>query len=112
MINETRIYGTEGLIHISPSSKVNPIVVYSPDKPIEGATPIEFNGAANWYKPSLPEFDGDRVIMQAFATQIRGGQAPDGASSSRQRHVIEIIDKLYASSASGATAKLETGAAS
>jgi UDP-N-acetylglucosamine 3-dehydrogenase len=111
VINETRIYGTEGLIHISPSSKVNPIVVYSPDRPVEGATPIEFNGAINWYKPSLPEFDGDRVIMQAFATQIAGGPAPDGASTSRQRHVIEIIDKLYASSASGTTAELETNTA-
>ena len=34
--------------------------------------------------------------------------AVDGASASRQRHVIEIIDKLYASSASGGAMKLET----
>ena len=108
VINETQIYGTEGLIYVSPSSKVNPIVVYSPDRPIEGAAKIEFNGASNWYRPSLPEFDGDRVIMRAFATQIAGRPAPDGASASRQRHVIEIIDKLYASSVSGATETLET----
>jgi UDP-N-acetylglucosamine 3-dehydrogenase len=112
VINETRIYGTEGLIYVSPSSKVNPILVYSPGKPVEGASALEFNGAGNWYRPSLPGFDGDRVIMQAFATQIGGGPAPDGASSTRQRHVIEIIDKLYAASASGRTAKLETDAAS
>jgi predicted dehydrogenase len=108
VINETRIYGTEGLIYVSPSSKMNPIVVYSPDRPIAGATPIEFNGGSKWYRPTLPPFDGDRVIMRAFATQIAGGPAPDGASSTRQRHVIEIIDKLYASSASGMAMNLET----
>jgi UDP-N-acetylglucosamine 3-dehydrogenase len=108
VICETRIHGTSGMIFINPASKTHPIVVFSPEKPIDGATPVEFNGMTGCYKPALPPFDADRVIMSAFATQIAGGPAPDGSSSRRQRHVIEIIDKLYAASKSGRTQTLET----
>jgi hypothetical protein len=96
------------LIFINPASKINPIVVYSPEQPIAGAATIEYNGMSNCYRPALAPWDGDRVIMRSFAEQIAGGAAVDGASASRQRHVIEIIDKLYACSASGGAVKLET----
>ena len=108
VICETRIHGTTGMIFINPASKTYPIVVFSPQKPVEGAAPVEYNGMSPCYKPALPPFDGDRVIMSAFATEINGGPAPDGSSSTRQRHVIEIIDKLYAASRTGRTQSLET----
>ena len=108
VICETRIYGTTGLIFINPASKINPIVVYSPEQPIAGAATIEYNGMSNCYRPALAPWNGDRVIMHSFAEQIAGGVAVNGASASRQRHVIEIIEKLYACSRSGAAAQLET----
>ena len=39
--------------------------------------------------------------MRVFAEQIRRERGGRGGNLSRQRHVIEIIDKIYASSPSG-----------
>jgi len=109
VIFQTRIYGTKGIITINPMSKANAIVVYSPEAAIAGATPIEYDGMSNCYRPDLPHGDSDVGILRAFAEQIaRGAVAGKGSNMSRQRHVIEIIDKLYASSASGAAVALET----
>jgi hypothetical protein len=63
---------------------------------------------SNCYEPALASWDGDRVIMRHFAEQIGGGGADARKNAARQRHVIEIIDKLYASSSSGMASKLET----
>ena len=72
---------------------------------IPGATEIAYNGMSNCYRPALAPFDGDIEIMRAFSQQISLGKG-DGSNAARQRHVIEIIDRLYASSASGTAAKM------
>jgi UDP-N-acetylglucosamine 3-dehydrogenase len=108
VICETRIYGTEGIIFINPAAKMHQIVVYSPERTIAGATKVEYNGMSNCYEPALSSWHGDSVIMHYFAEQIRGGGADARTNALRQRHVIEIIDKLYAASLSGTASKLET----
>ncbi len=108
VICETRIYGTAGIIFINPASKTHQIVVYSPEHDISGAIKVEYNGMSNCYEPALTSWDGDQVIMNYFAKQISGGGADARENARRQRHVIEIIDKLYASSKSGMASKLET----
>jgi predicted dehydrogenase len=105
VICETRIYGTAGVIFINLASKTNPIAVFSPASPIANASAIEHNGMSNCYRPVLEPWDPDRDILRSFCEQIRGERPAEGAA--RQRHVIEIIDKLYASSASGSALKLE-----
>jgi UDP-N-acetylglucosamine 3-dehydrogenase len=107
VICQTRIYGAKGTIFINPASKTNRLVVYSPESPIPGASPTEYDGMSDCYLPPLPPGDSDVGIMRAFAAEIdRGGVG--GASASRQRHVIEIIDKIYTSSSSGSAMMLET----
>jgi UDP-N-acetylglucosamine 3-dehydrogenase len=108
VICETRIYGTEGILFINPAAKMHQIVVYSPRREIPGAKKIEYNGMSNCYEPSMGSWDGDAVILHYFAEQIRGGGADARTNALRQRHVIEIIDKLYAASLSGTASKLET----
>jgi UDP-N-acetylglucosamine 3-dehydrogenase len=108
VICESRIYGTQGSIFINPAAKTHQIVVYSPEQAIPGAKKIEYNGMSDCYEPALESWDGDSVIMHYFAEQIRNGGADAQADALRQRHVIEIIDKLYAASNSGMVSKLET----
>ena len=108
VICETRIYGTEGIIFINPAAKTHQIVVHSPGRAIPGATRIEYNGMSDCYELALGSWQGDSVIMHYFAEQIRGGGADAHTNALRQRHVIEIIDKLYATSLSGTASKLET----
>ncbi len=110
VICETRIYGTTGMIFINPASKTSPIAVYSPEHPIAGATMIEYNEMSDCYRPALAPWDQDREILRSFSERIAGGGVVAGnrSSAARQRHVVEIIDKLYASSTSGLASKLET----
>jgi UDP-N-acetylglucosamine 3-dehydrogenase len=106
VICETRIYGTKGLTFINPASKTNPLVVFSPGGAISGATALEYNGMSDCYAPALAAWDGDRGIMSAFAARIRGETGGYVASAARQLHVIEIIERLYAASETGAAVKL------
>jgi UDP-N-acetylglucosamine 3-dehydrogenase len=107
VICETRVYGTEGIIFINLASKTNPLIVFSPMREVPAATPVEHNGMSNCYRPALAERDEDREIMRAFADQIlRGSGRGDGRNAERQRQVVEIIDKIYASSASGQAVKI------
>jgi predicted dehydrogenase len=103
VICETRIYGTSGMIFINPASQTNPLIVFSPERPIANSTSIEWTGMSNCYVPDLPPPDQDAGILLAFAEQIAAGAsvAADGSNALRQRHVIEVIDRIYASSASG-----------
>ena len=75
---------------------------------VPGATKVEYNGMSDCYEPAVGSWHSDSVIMHYFAEQIRGGGADARTHALRQRHVIEIIDKLYASSLSGTASKLET----
>jgi UDP-N-acetylglucosamine 3-dehydrogenase len=103
VICQTRIHGTSGMIFINLASETDRVVVFSPERHVPNAMPIEYSGMTNCYRPALESYDNDLEIMRAFAEQIRmerGGKT--GGNLFRQRHVIEVIDKIYASSASGA----------
>ena len=58
------------------------------------------------FEPALKSWDGDSVIMHYFAEQIGNGGADARANALRQRHVIDIIDRLYVASSSGAVSEL------
>jgi UDP-N-acetylglucosamine 3-dehydrogenase len=103
VICETRIYGTSGMIFINPASQTTPLIVYSPERPLDNSTSIEWSGMSSCYVPNLPPPDQDGGILLAFAEQIAAGASvtADGSNAQRQRYVIEIIDRIYASSDSG-----------
>ena len=99
VIRQTRIHGTSGMIFINLASKEDRLVVFSPERPIPGAAPGGYAGMTNCYRPTLTSLDDDLEIMRAFEAEIRAGKGRGNLS--RARHVIEIIDRIYASSASG-----------
>ena len=102
VICQTRIHGASGMIFINLASTTDRVVVFSPERELPNATPIEYSGMTNCYRPQLESYDNDLEIMRAFAEQIRAGRGgKTGGNLSRARHVIEVIDKIYASSASG-----------
>jgi predicted dehydrogenase len=106
---ETRIYGSTGVLFINMSSADNTVVVYSPERRIEGATEISYNGMMRCYRPSLPPWDLHRDIVRSFADAIVKGEAPrtGSAGMAHQHHVIEIIAKHYESSRTGRAQNLE-----
>ena len=106
VICQTRIHGTTGMIFINLASKTDRLVVFSPEREVPGATPIEYGGMTNCYLPALTSLDDDFEMMRAFEDAICVGKG--GGNLSRARHVIEIIDKIYASSASGEAQAIET----
>ncbi|HLX97716.1 MAG TPA: Gfo/Idh/MocA family oxidoreductase [Roseiarcus sp.] len=99
VIRQTRIHGTSGMIFINLASKEDRLVVFSPERPVPGAAPGEYAGMTNCYRPTLTSLDDDLEIMRAFEAEIRAGKSRGNLS--RARHVIEVIDRIYASSASG-----------
>ena len=105
VICQTRIHGTTGMIFINLASATDRLVVFSPEREVPGAAPIEYAGMSNCYRPALASLDDDFEMMRAFEDQIRAGKG--GGNLSRARHVIEIIDKIYASSASGTAQAIE-----
>ena len=108
VICQTRINGTAGMIFINLASKTDRLVVFSPQREVPGATPGEYAGMTNCYRPALRSFDDDQELLRAFAEQIREqGSGKNGGDLSHPRHVIEIIDRIYASSTSGAAEALE-----
>ena len=98
VICQTRIHGTTGMIFINPASRPDRLVVFSPDREISGSAPGEYAGMTT-VMPTLMSLDDDLEIMRTFETEVRLGKGPGNLS--RARHVIEVIDKIYLSSASG-----------
>ncbi len=105
VICQTRIHGTTGMIFINPASKPDRLVVFSPDHEISGAAPGEHAGMTSCYRPTLTSLDDDLEIMRTFETEIQLGKGRGNLS--RARHVIEVIDKIYLSSASGQAEAIE-----
>jgi UDP-N-acetylglucosamine 3-dehydrogenase len=105
VICQTRIHGTTGMIFINLASKPDRLVVFSPDHDIPGAEPEEYAGMTNCYRPALASLDDDLEIMRTFEAEIRLGKGRGNLS--RARHVIEVIDKIYLSSASGRAVAIE-----
>jgi UDP-N-acetylglucosamine 3-dehydrogenase len=106
VICQTRIHGTTGMIFINPASKPDRLVVFSPDREISGAAPGEYAGMTSCYRPTLTSLDDDLEIMRTFETEVRLGKGRGNLS--RARHVIEVIDKIYLSSASGGAEAIES----
>jgi predicted dehydrogenase len=104
---ETRIYGSMGVLFINMSSVDNTVVVYSPERWIEGTTEISYNGMKRCYRPFLPPWDLHSDIVRSFADAIVKGAAPQSAGITHQHHVIEIIEKIYESSRTGRVRNLE-----
>jgi predicted dehydrogenase len=105
VICQTRIHGTTGMIFINLASKPDRLVVFSPEHEISGAAAGEYAGMTNCYRPTLTSLDDDLEIMRTFEAEIRLGEGRGNLS--RGRHVIEVIDRIYASSASGRTEAIE-----
>jgi predicted dehydrogenase len=106
VICQTRIHGTTGMIFINLASKTDRLVVFSPEREVAGAAAIAYAGMTNCYRPALSSLDDDFEMMRSFEGEIRAGKV--GGNLSRARHVIEIIDKIYASSDSGEAQAIET----
>jgi UDP-N-acetylglucosamine 3-dehydrogenase len=107
VICQTRIHGTAGMIFINPASKPDRLVVFSPERDIAGAAPGEYAGMTDCYRPTLTSLDDDLEIMRTFEAEIRFGKGRGNLS--RARHVIEVIDKIYVSSASGRAEAIGSG---
>lgn len=109
LIWDARIYGTTGILFINLASSDNTVVVYSPERQIEGAKKIFYNGLMQCYRPFLPPWDLHKDIVRSFAKAIARGRlgATDDTSIGRQHHVIQIIAKLYESSRTGRVQSLE-----
>ena len=105
VICQTRIHGTAGMIFINLASRPDRLVVFSPEHEISGVPAGEYGGMTNCYRPALSSLDDDLEIMRAFESEIRSGKARGNLS--RARHVIEVIDKIYTSSASGRAETIE-----
>ena len=54
----------------------------------------------------MTSLDDDLEIMRTFETEVRLGEGRGNLS--RARHVIEVIDKIYLSSASGGAEAIES----
>jgi UDP-N-acetylglucosamine 3-dehydrogenase len=102
---ETRIYGSTGIIFIDMARPESGLIVFSPDRPIEGGAPIIHNRMSGCYQVQLPEWDLHRAVLAAFAERIANGNSSDDAM--RERHVIDIIDKIYRSSREGTAQVLD-----
>ncbi|CCQ92647.1 Oxidoreductase, NAD-binding domain protein [[Clostridium] ultunense Esp] len=107
---EIKIYGSKGIIFINMASKENSLVVYSPYAPIDGAEKAPYNELAECYRPKLADSDAHLDILRSFANAVQTDTPfpSDGVSIVRQQHVIEIIDKIYRSSETGAVQILQT----
>ena len=105
VICQTRIHGTAGIIFINLASNPDRLVVFSPEHEILGAAAGEYLGMTDCYRPALTSLDDDAEIMLSFEAEIRSGRTRGNLA--RSRHVIEIIDKTYRSSASGRAETIE-----
>lgn len=105
---DTRIAGTEGIIYLDMITPTNKVVVYSPHRALPGG--ISIQGKKHYYAVPELETDIDRDIIAAFISAINNQECADyhGASLELQRHVIEIIEKLYVSSEKGCSIEIES----
>jgi len=104
---QTRILGPEGIIYLDTS--VAPVVIYLKSGKINNAKQIEFDGFP-CYVPQVPRGHDHLDILNYFVKCIREGKKPVswGPSGEHQKHVIEIILRVYESSDSGKVEHLTT----
>jgi predicted dehydrogenase len=96
-----KICGSEGIIFIDMARPGRNLIVYSPGRPIDRATPIFHDGMTECYLLALPEWDIHKDVLARFLESIRSrsrGKKPDTLHA---YHVIDTIDRIYKSSATG-----------
>lgn len=107
---ELKIYGSKGIIHLNMMRKDRAVVVISPGREVPGGEKVTYAGLDYCYNIDVGETDSHVDVMKVFLKAIETGEKipNNGCSIVRQRHVIEIIDKLYESSRSGKMMELTT----
>ncbi|MBW3622935.1 MAG: Gfo/Idh/MocA family oxidoreductase [Armatimonadetes bacterium] len=101
--NDTAVYGRKGTLWMSGSG----IVVHSPEGPIPGAEPVEWQGFRDCYRvPVSPDAPNESMI-EHFAASIRENRPPY-PSGTLQLHVHEILFKGYRAAETGEAQELTT----
>ncbi|GAA3406879.1 Gfo/Idh/MocA family protein [Paenibacillus hodogayensis] len=104
--NSTLIYGRKGTIALNDSGF--PLVIHSPEKPIEGAKPVVWRGLEHCYAPDLPApVESERDILSHFVHCLRTGEQPR-QSARQQLHVHEAMFGAYRSAETGSRYVLTT----
>ena len=96
------IYGRRGTLWLSGGD----LVIHSPERPIEKAEPVTWNGHKSCYRVSVPETESEGLI-EHFVDCIKGLSAPTCGGPARL-HVHEILFKGIEASRGGQTQALQT----
>jgi predicted dehydrogenase len=103
--NYTAIYGRHGAVYINADN--HPLIVKT-DKKIKGKK-TAFRNFDNCYVPdNFPKFGAEDDIMGKFIGYIRDGVQPV-YNADQSLHIMEVMDKAYASSRTGKAQKITTG---
>jgi predicted dehydrogenase len=99
-IYSATIYGTGGILYLNMLSRE--LIVYSPYKAIPGAKKIDYLGFKESYLINVPPYDDHLDIMLTyFNSRDEKMIKEDPEMMARQINIIEAIEKLYESSATG-----------
>ena len=101
--NDTVIFGRKGTLWLDGGN----VIVHSPEKPVEGAEPVEWRGFKDCYRvPVSPDHPNESMIGH-FVASIRENREPR-CSGRLQLHVHEILFKAYQTAETGETQRLVT----
>jgi predicted dehydrogenase len=101
--NDTTIYGRKGTLWLDGGN----VVIHSPEKPIDGAEPIEWRGFSNCYRvPVSPDTPNESLIGH-FVESIKNNRQPK-CNGQLQLHVHEILHKGYQAAETGKTQEIES----
>jgi predicted dehydrogenase len=99
-IYSVTIYGTRGIIYLNMLTRE--LIVYSPYKPIENAKKINYLGFEQSYLINVSDYDDHIDILKSYYNAHETGIFEhDEHMIDRQINIIEAIEKLYESSATG-----------
>ena len=106
---EFRIYGDKGIIYINMNDSEHRVIVYSPYQKVSDSK-ITYAGFKDCYKIQVDMSDLNIDILEEFAEAVDKNQKfpEDGCSITRQVHVVEIIEGVYASSEKGNAVKIHS----
>lgn len=104
-----RIYGDKGIIYINMNDAQHRVIVYSPYQKVNDSK-ITYAGFRDCYKIQVDMSDLNIDILEEFAEAVDKNQKfpEDGCSITRQIHVVEIIEGVYASSEKGNAVKIHS----
>jgi predicted dehydrogenase len=101
--NDTAVYGRKGTLWMGGYG----IVIHSPEKPVPGGEPTEWQGYSDCYKVPTDPAKPNESMIGHLADCIREGRTPYN-SGTMQLHTHEILFKGYQSAEIGQTQELET----